>query len=88
MSGPISTRSRLDQAIGSLLERWLNEDTGELCTFCREERVRLKPPDVSEPAGDWDGEKFCSRTCADRFGKVFEARLEIGKRDLDQRGYD
>jgi hypothetical protein len=67
----------LDQRIGSILEAWVNRDTGEGCRFC------------NEPVGDVPAmEKFCSEECEDRFETVMDARIAIGKRDLQQRGYD
>jgi len=68
----------LDQLIGSLLENWLTRDTGNRCRFCN-----LELGDPREP-----GDRFCSARCKEDFNKVFEARLAIGKRDLDQRGFD
>lgn len=68
----------IDAQIGSLLERWITIETGEYCRFCRTERV----PD--EPIQD----RFCSEDCEQAFETVLNARLEIGKRDMDQRGYD
>lgn len=68
---------RLDQSLGSLLESWYTRATGENCRFC------------NEHVGDVDAdEKFCSETCEERFETVFEARQALGKRDLEQRGYD
>lgn len=67
-----------DQIIGSILERWLTTPCKGKCRFCREPvSEELKPPD-----------QFCSEECKKKWQKVMEARLVIGKRDLDQRGYD
>lgn len=67
-----------DQMIGSVLESWVNRDTGEYCRFCADVHV-----------GDVESnEKFCSDECRERFDQVFDARLAIGKRDIDLRGYD
>lgn len=69
----------LDQQIGSLLEAWYTRDVDEdQCRFCNE---RLDEPAPAQ-------ERFCDDECEDAFEKVFEARLAIGKRDLEQRGYD
>lgn len=69
----------LDQQIGSLLEGWITRDVpAERCRFCNE---LLEEP-VEPP------ERYCNETCEERFDTVLEARLAIGKRDLEQRGYD
>lgn len=67
----------LDQQIGSILEAWINRDTKGVCRFC------------NEPVGDVaPDERFCNDECKDRFETVMDARIAIGKRDLQQRGYD
>lgn len=68
----------VDQHLGSFLERWLTQDTGPYCRFCRVEPVG----DVAPP------KKFCSDGCREQFQVVMEARSAIGQRDLQQRGYD
>lgn len=68
----------LDQHIGSLLEAWTTRDTGEFCRFCAVEHVGDVEPD----------EKFCSEDCETAFQTVLAARVAIGDRDLDERGYD
>jgi hypothetical protein len=70
--------SELDQQLGSIIEGWTCRDTGEYCRFCAVERVGDVPPI----------EKYCSDECEERFNKVMAARLAVGKRDLEQRGYD
>ena len=70
--------SKLDQRIGTMLETWTTRDTGAYCRFCADERVG----DVDEQ------DKFCSSKCRERFDQVLEARVAIGSRDMDQRGYD
>ena len=67
----------VDRMIGSYLERWITMDTGIYCRFCRVEVAR------EDGAGD-----YCCGDCEDSFRAVMEARIEIGNRDLDQRGYD
>lgn len=68
---------QLDQELGWLLESWTTRDTGEGCRFC------------NTPVGDVPNEeKFCDETCEERFEQVMEARVAVGKRDLQQRGYD
>lgn len=72
-------RSELDQKIGSLLEAWINRPTGEAnCRFCEE------PLEEEKPAN----KRYCSDDCEKALRKVMEARIAIGERDLQQRGYD
>lgn len=71
--------STLDQQIGSRLEAWTTRDTGAYCRFCADEHVGENVP---------ASERFCSATCENRFETVMEARIALGQRDLDQRGYD
>jgi hypothetical protein len=48
-----------------------------------------EPEQSNEHVGDVPpAEKFCSEECEDRFETVMDARIAIGKRDLQQRGYD
>lgn len=68
---------RLDQSIGSLLESWINRDTDD-CRFCNEP-VEGDPP---------TSEQFCDDGCEENWELVSEARIAIGSRDLEQRGYD
>ena len=67
----------LDQQIGSILEAWITRDTDGVCRFCNSH--------VGDVAPD---ERFCTDECKDRFEKVLDARIALGKRDLQQRGYD
>jgi hypothetical protein len=70
----------LDQQLGSLLEAWATRDVApDQCRFCNE---RLAEP-VDDPT-----ERFCDDDCEAGFGTVVDARVVLGKRDLDQRGYD
>lgn len=70
---------RLDQFIGSMLEAWINRDVDEdQCRFCNE---RLEEPKSA-------AERYCSVECEQRMETVLEARVAIGKRDMEQRGYD
>lgn len=72
-------RNQLDQQIGSLLEAWINRDVpSDRCRFCNE------PLDDSEPPAA----RYCDESCEEAFDQVLEARLAIGRRDLDQRGFD
>lgn len=71
-------RSQLDQQLGSILEAWVTQETGDRCRFCRQERVR----DASK------NDRFCSEGCREDFKQVQQARLALGQRDLEQRGYD
>lgn len=72
-------RSRLDQQLGSLLDSWVHRDLpADRCRFCTEEIGDEQPPQ----------DRFCDDDCEDAFDLVLEARLEIGQRDLEQRGYD
>jgi len=64
---------QIDQQIGSLLERWLTASIPDHCSFCRVEET---------------DEEFCSEECEENFQTVMDARLAIGRRDLEQRGYD
>lgn len=67
----------IDDQLGSIIESWTTRDTGEGCRFC------------GEPVGDVDpAEKFCDEKCSDRFDTVVEARIALGKRDVEQRGFD
>lgn len=67
-----------DEVIGSILERWLTTTYKSKCRFCRKPVSKdMKPPD-----------QFCSKDCKEKWQKIMEARLVIGKRDLDRRGYD
>ena len=70
--------SHLDQEIGSVLEAWTTRDTGEYCRFCANEHVGDAPPE----------ERFCSDDCREDFQKVLDARITIGERDLELRGFD
>jgi len=66
-----------DQALGSILERWLTTRVPGKCRFCRKS-VKAENPKI----------QFCGPECKADWQKVFEARLVIGKRDLKQRGFD
>lgn len=71
--------NQLDQQIGSIIEAWTTRDVADdQCRFCNEELDEAEPPD----------ERFCSDDCEDDFRQVMDARIAIGKRDMDQRGYD
>jgi hypothetical protein len=76
------TRSHLDQKIGSVLEAWLLEGVEGACQFCREP---LGPDDETVTEGK---NVFCTEDCRDNWKTVFDARTAIGKRDLEQRGFD
>lgn len=67
-----------DEAIGSILERWLTTPRKGKCRFCGKSiSEELKP-----------SEQFCSSECKKSFEKVMDARVAIGLRDLKRRGYD
>lgn len=69
---------QLDQKLGSILEAWINRGTPGACRFCNE------PVDGAlEPS-----EQFCSEQCEERFETVMDARIALGQRDMEQRGYD
>lgn len=70
--------SQLDQTIGSQLEAWLTRETGDYCRFCATVLVGDVEPE----------ERFCSESCEEDYQLVRDARIAIGKRDLEQRGYD
>ncbi len=69
-----------DEAIGSELEYWLSgrEHPKGRCFFCgkpsNEFRVGIR--------------EYCSERCRDDERAVFAARLAIGRRDLERRGFD
>jgi len=63
----------IDFAIGSLLEAWLTRDT-KGCRFCN------KPLKGNK--------QFCSAECKKKWEKIHEARVLLGLRDLEQRGFD
>lgn len=70
---------QLDQAIGSLLEAWINRDVDEdQCRFCNEPLDSPEPPET----------RYCNDYCESALEDVLEARIVIGERDLAQRGYD
>lgn len=69
----------LDQQIGSLLEAWINRSVEDnQCRFCNDALDEPKPP----------SERYCDDECESAFEKVMDARVAIGNRDLEQRGYD
>lgn len=77
--GPDFQPTRLDQQLGSLLESWVNRDLpADRCRFCNEQLDEEQPPE----------DRYCDEDCEERFEAVLEARLAIGKRDIQQRGYD
>jgi hypothetical protein len=70
----------LDQQLGSLLEAWTTRDLpADQCRFCTERLAEA----VDDPA-----EQFCDDDCEADFETVLDARVALGQRDLDQRGYD
>jgi hypothetical protein len=74
------TLPKLDQQLGSIMEAWTTRDVAaDQCRFCNE---RLEEP-TDDPS-----ERFCSASCADDFETVMDARIALGRRDLEQRGYD
>lgn len=71
--------SQLDQQLGSILEGWINRDVrDDQCRFCNAQL------DDEKPAAD----RYCDEECEEDFGTVMQARLALGRRDLNQRGYD
>jgi hypothetical protein len=72
----------LNAQIGSILEGWLLEGVTGACQFCRED---LGPDDDTVTKGEL---VFCSEECREDWKTVQEARLALGKRDLEQRGFD
>jgi hypothetical protein len=71
--------SHLDQHIGSLLEAWINRPVDDdQCRFCNATLDESAPPD----------ERYCNSVCESSMEAVLDARIEIGSRDLEQRGYD
>ena len=76
----LSSPEWLDQNLGSVLEAWATRDVAaDQCRFCNE---TLDAP-TDDPT-----ERFCSASCSEHFETVMGARIALGKRDLDQRGYD
>lgn len=73
-----NAQSDLNAQIGSLLERWTTRDTSG-CRWCN-------APLEDEPATPT--EAFCDDDCQESWQQVLDARIEIGKRDMSQRGYD
>ena len=69
----------LNDTIGSLLENWLTTNCPPgYCRFCRKPvDARLKP-----------AVQFCDKKCHENWNIVSKARIVIGERDLEQRGYD
>jgi hypothetical protein len=75
----LQVHMKLDQLIGSMLENWLTKDCPKgYCRFCRKPVDGRLRPEV----------QFCDGKCKANFDKVQEARIVIGKRDLERRGYD
>jgi hypothetical protein len=71
--------NELDQQIGSILEAWINRDVDDdQCRFCNEQLDEPAPP----------GDRYCDDECEAAMDQVFDARIAIGKRDMEQRGYD
>jgi hypothetical protein len=70
---------QLDQLLGSMMEAWINRDVDEdQCRFCNERLEEATPA----------AERYCSVECEQRMETVLEARVAIGNRDMEQRGYD
>lgn len=70
---------QLDQVVGSLLEAWTTREVpADHCRFCNESLDEEPLPD----------RRFCDESCEADFEKVLEARIALGERDLEQRGYD
>lgn len=73
-------RNQLDQQLGSLLEGWINRDTpDDCCRFCNDP--------LGEPR-ESPADRFCDIDCEEDFNTVLSARIALGKRDLNQRGFD
>jgi predicted nucleic acid-binding Zn ribbon protein len=72
---------RVDQLLGSYMEHWVTREVPEgHCRFCND-------PHGSDPVEN-GRQRFCDEDCHEEFEKVFKARLALGRRDMDQRGYD
>lgn len=70
-----------DQLLGSVMENWVTRDVPHgHCRFCNES--------VGDDAVTEGRQQFCDTDCKEQFQTVFSARLALGRRDLDQRGYD
>lgn len=70
---------QLDQVLGSLLEAWTTREVpSDQCRFCNDVLDEERLPD----------RQFCDKSCEEDFEKVVEARIALGERDLEQRGYD
>ena len=66
-----------DEAIGSWLENWLTRQDGtSLCRFCNTKLSTTTLP------------HFCTGSCKKNFEVVQHARLLIGERDFERRGFD
>jgi len=76
----VNSQSEMNHDLGSLLEAWTTRDSPG-CAFCN----APSPDYTSEDTG---GREFCDEDCKEGFEKVIEARLALGRRDLEQRGYD
>jgi hypothetical protein len=71
----------LDQQLGSLIEAWYTRDVPDgHCQFCNE---AIDGEPVTKGAHE-----YCDDSCRDDLEQVLQARLVIGERDLEQRGYD
>jgi hypothetical protein len=76
----IASPNWLDQHLGSILEAWTTRDVdGDRCRFCTDH--------LEAPVED-SSDQFCNEECAAAFETVMDARIALGHRDLEQRGYD
>ncbi len=73
-----------DEAIGSLLEHWLTRDTGQRCRF---DNVPLAEGSLTDKLRD-ASLRFCGAECRKAFETISEARVVLGLRDLNRRGFD
>lgn len=69
-----------DETIGSLLDHWLTRKMNGRCRF---DNVELVERFEGHPEL-----QFCGPKCRESFDKVVAARIAIGARDLDRRGFD
>lgn len=76
----VNQQSDLNAKLGSLLEQWYLRDTPG-CQFCN-------APDPAYTDEDTGVHEFCDEECKEAYERVFEARTTLGKRDMNQRGYD
>jgi hypothetical protein len=81
VDGRVMRGWQVDQQLGSILENWYTRDVPDgHCRFCNE-RHGDDPIEQGQ-------QRFCDEGCHDQFKKVFQARLALGNRDMDQRGFD